>query len=59
MLLKWVVQLGHPLVTSTTNPKYMADDLDLWSWELDAQEMSTLSSLKGHADDPVGQMCVL
>jgi len=59
VLLKWVVQLGHPLVTSTTNLKYMADDLDLWSWELDAQEMSTLSSLKGHADDPVGQMCVL
>lgn len=57
VLLKWVVQLGHPVATSTTNPTYMAEDLSLWGWQLGHDEMRAIDSLRGHNDDPSGGMC--
>ncbi len=59
VLLKWAVTLGHAVVTSTTNPEYMKQDLDLWGWQLSADEMAELNSLANHTDDPTGEMCVL
>lgn len=57
---KWVVQLGHPLLTSTTNPVHMKEDLEVMSgWELNQEEMKVLSQLDIQPDDPVGSMCVL
>jgi diketogulonate reductase-like aldo/keto reductase len=57
--LRWVVQLGQPLVTSTENPSHMVGDLDIFDWALTDEEMGMLSGLDTHPDDPVSTMCVL
>eukprot|EP00462_Mataza_sp_D1_P011788 CAMPEP_0175155198 /NCGR_PEP_ID=MMETSP0087-20121206/20831_1 /TAXON_ID=136419 /ORGANISM="Unknown Unknown, Strain D1" /LENGTH=339 /DNA_ID=CAMNT_0016442305 /DNA_START=50 /DNA_END=1069 /DNA_ORIENTATION=+ len=58
--LRWVLQLGSPLATSTTNKQYMVEDLQACSgWELTSEEMGTLNALKIAPDDPVKSMCLL
>jgi len=59
VLLRWVWQLGHPLAVSSTNPKYMAEDLELFNWSLTRTEMDALTSLDIAPDDPTGSMCLL
>lgn len=59
VLIKWVLQLGLPVVTSATKVAYMKEDLDMWGWQMTSEEMQTLNQLQGHGDDPVGNMCVL
>jgi len=44
--LKYLVQLGIPAVTKSTNPAHLKSDLDLWSWNLTAAEMTTLNDIK-------------
>jgi len=44
--LKWVVEQGVPAVTKSSNPKHLASDLDLWSWNLTADELAALNSKK-------------
>ena len=56
--LRWVLQLGHALVTSTESVAHMRSDLDIFEWALDAGEMRTLSRLDTSPDDP-SIMCVL
>jgi len=41
--LKWLVQSGVPLVTKASDPAYMAEDIDLFGWELTAAEMKQLN----------------
>lgn len=48
--LKWVVQQGIPAVTKSSNPLHLAEDLDLWSWNLTDSEMAALNSHK--SDSP-------
>lgn len=43
--LKWIVQQGLPLTTAVWRQDYMVEDLDLWSFNLTAAEMATLSSV--------------
>lgn len=38
--LKWLVQHGVPTVTKSSNPAHLAQDLDLWSWNLTDTEMA-------------------
>jgi diketogulonate reductase-like aldo/keto reductase len=38
--LKWLVEHGVPTVTKSSNPKHLASDLDLWSWNLTEAEMT-------------------
>eukprot|EP00325_Prymnesiales_sp_UTEX-LB-985_P003132 CAMPEP_0174695220 /NCGR_PEP_ID=MMETSP1094-20130205/1652_1 /TAXON_ID=156173 /ORGANISM="Chrysochromulina brevifilum, Strain UTEX LB 985" /LENGTH=296 /DNA_ID=CAMNT_0015891669 /DNA_START=100 /DNA_END=990 /DNA_ORIENTATION=+ len=40
--LKWVVQHDVAAVTKSSNPAHLASDVDLWSWDLDAQDMAEL-----------------
>jgi diketogulonate reductase-like aldo/keto reductase len=42
--LKWIVQSGIPAVTKSSNPAHLASDLDLWSWDLTADEMDQLNN---------------
>jgi diketogulonate reductase-like aldo/keto reductase len=35
---------GIPLSTKATDPTYIAQDIDLFDWELSAEEMQTLSA---------------
>eukprot|EP00966_Prymnesium_polylepis_P023691 545419-Prymnesium_polylepis.1 len=56
--LRWVLQLGHPLVTSTESVRHMVSDLDVIDWALSEEEMATLSALDTHPDDPT-PMCIL
>lgn len=41
--LKWVVEQGVPAVTKSSNPAHLASDLDLWSWNFTADELSALN----------------
>jgi diketogulonate reductase-like aldo/keto reductase len=43
--LKWLVQQNITVVTAAHNPEYIAEDIDLWSFELSAQEMKTLTAI--------------
>mmetsp|Transcript_53309 Transcript_53309/g.100273 ORF Transcript_53309/g.100273 Transcript_53309/m.100273 type:complete len:320 (+) Transcript_53309:70-1029(+) len=38
--LKYLVQRGVPTITKSSNPVHLADDLDLWSWNLTDAEMA-------------------
>jgi len=42
--LKWVVSQGVAAVTKSSNPKHLASDLDLWSWNLTDAVMAALSA---------------
>merc|ERR1712107_891031 len=43
--LKWIVSQGIPAVTKSGNPKHLAEDLDLWSWNLTSREFDDLTSM--------------
>ena len=49
--LKWVIQHGVAAVTKSSNPAHLASDLDLWSWDLDDDDMAELDAHKS-ADSP-------
>ena len=57
--LKFVLQLGLPLATSTVSESFMEDDLGVWGWDLSAAEMAQLNQLNITDDDPVKSMCIL
>jgi len=42
--LKWVIQKGVPLVTKASNPAYLAEDIDLFDFDLTAAEMALLDA---------------
>jgi diketogulonate reductase-like aldo/keto reductase len=44
-VLRWIVQRGHLLATSSDKATWDAEDLDLFSWSLTAAEMTALSAV--------------
>jgi len=42
--LKWVVQQNVPLVTKASNPEYLAEDIDLFDFELSSADMTSLDA---------------
>jgi diketogulonate reductase-like aldo/keto reductase len=42
--LKWLVSHGSPVIPRTSNVQHLAMDMDLFSWELTAEEMSRLNA---------------
>ena len=56
--LRWVLQQGHALVTSTESPPHMASDLDVFDWSLTEDEMRQISALEIAPDDPTKSMCL-
>lgn len=57
--LKWDLQQGHPVAVSVDEEEFAAEDLDVFDFELAAEEMNRLSALTSSPDSPVGNMCVL
>ena len=43
--LKWLVQQNITAVTAAHNPDYIAEDIDLWSFELTQAEMAELAAI--------------
>jgi len=43
--LKWLVQQNISAVTAAHNPAYIAEDIDLWRFELTAAEMAELAAI--------------
>jgi len=41
--LKWVVAQGIVAITKSSNPKHLASDVDLWSWNLTDADMAALN----------------
>jgi diketogulonate reductase-like aldo/keto reductase len=61
IVLKWVLQLGHSLATSTTKIPHMQEDMQVYrdkTWELSENEMKRLNELNIAPDDPVKSMCL-
>jgi len=42
--LKWLVDQGNPVIPKTLNPKHMAEDMNLFSWELSKDAKSKLDA---------------
>lgn len=45
LLLRWGVQKGFPVLPKSMNPERMRQNLDLFSFELDADEMSAIARM--------------
>jgi len=50
--LKWVVAQGHALAFKADTTEYIAEDIDLFSWNLTASEMSQLTAATSPASNP-------
>eukprot|EP00930_Biecheleria_cincta_P087186 TRINITY_DN76437_c0_g1_i1.p1 TRINITY_DN76437_c0_g1~~TRINITY_DN76437_c0_g1_i1.p1 ORF type:complete len:330 (-),score=62.85 TRINITY_DN76437_c0_g1_i1:171-1160(-) len=52
--LKYIVQKGIPAVTKSTSLAHLQSDLDLWSWDLNDDEVAVLDAYKSKAwfDNP-------
>lgn len=44
--LKWIVEQGVPAVTKSLSPDHLSQDLDLWSWHLDSDELRDLNAAR-------------
>jgi len=45
IILRWHMQLGNTTIPRSTNPKRQADNLDIFDFELTADEMSAIATL--------------
>ena len=50
--LKYIVQQGIPAITKSANPSHLADDLDLFSWNLTADDVQALDAYVDDHDHP-------
>ena len=51
MVLRWDIQSGIVTIPKSANPERMAQNLDIFDFELDDQEMTALDTLE--TDAPV------
>jgi diketogulonate reductase-like aldo/keto reductase len=42
--LKWQVQQGIPVIPKTSNPAHAAENIDLFDWTLDEDDMAALTA---------------
>lgn len=45
VLLRWAVQLGYPVLPKSTSPERIRANIDLFSFELDAADMASISTM--------------
>ncbi|GAB5367640.1 hypothetical protein AAMO2058_001248200 [Amorphochlora amoebiformis] len=50
--LKFVVQKGYGVLTKSTNPKYLADDIDLFDFNMTVSDMAKLDAATTPAGSP-------
>jgi diketogulonate reductase-like aldo/keto reductase len=56
--LKWLVESGSPVIPKTSNPDHLAEDMDLFSWDLTKAEFERLSSATSPPSvEPVADDC--
>lgn len=63
--LVWQVQQGIPVIPKTANPVHMRENIDLFDWNLDDDEMARLTAAttpavagaKGPGGEPVSGDC--
>lgn len=56
--LKWLVSNGIPLSVQSTNPKHLASDVDLWSWDFTEEEKETLDGWVDNSSISPSWCCV-
>ena len=57
--LQWVLKLGYALTTASFSEAHMKDDLDLFEWEMTAEEVASVTKVGAIApDDPTKTMCL-
>ena len=44
--LRWLVQQGIPVIPKSSNPEHLAQNIDLFDWELTRAEMKELTAAK-------------
>ena len=52
ILLKWAVQKNAVVIPGTGNPKHMAENLNLYSFQLSEHEMTSIDNL---SSDPMAK----
>eukprot|EP00941_MAST-03F_sp_MAST-3F-sp1_P005751 g5751.t1 len=63
--LKWLVQQGIPVIPKTDTKEHLLENMDLFDWQLSAEDMKTLTQLKTPAvagaggNPPVSGDCTL
>mmetsp|Transcript_34892 Transcript_34892/g.107997 ORF Transcript_34892/g.107997 Transcript_34892/m.107997 type:complete len:341 (+) Transcript_34892:42-1064(+) len=55
--LKYLVDKGAAIVTKSSNPEHLAEDVDLWSWDLTADEIAALDDDSAAAGDAPSFEC--
>lgn len=50
--LKWAVQHGWGVATKADNADYLAEDIDMFSWNLTAADMASLDGNSAHPSNP-------
>lgn len=45
LLLRWAVQSGYPVLPKSTNPDRMRANIDLFGFELDAEDMTAIATM--------------
>lgn len=48
VILRWHVQSGNVVFPKTLNPAHMAENIDVFDFELDAEEMARIDAVKQH-----------
>ena len=50
--LKWIWQRGHALTTKSSNPKHLAQDIDIFDWQLSSDELTQLDAATKPSGNP-------
>jgi len=50
--LKWLVQKGVAVVTKSDSPKFLAQDIDMYSWAMTESDVATLGKNTAYPGDP-------
>lgn len=50
--LRWGLQLGNIILPMSSKPKRMAENIDLFDWELTEEDMAAITGLQGPGEKP-------
>jgi D-xylose reductase len=58
VVLRWGIQRGYAVIPKSTNPKHLAENLDLFNFSLTQVEMEAISGLNlNHRFNDPGHFC--